>query len=334
MKLQSFLCLFFLSVVCSSCLTKNDYNKLPDKPRNILPPSTGNVSELVLIISDKLWAGKVGGVIREAFQESIKAVPQQEALFDIYNIEANEFSAIFKTHKNILYLSALEEPSFERKDERWAKDQLYVNLSNKTEDALLNILKARIYTIRSWFLEKDRQRRLEKLIISAEKKTQKHLKKSFSLNATIPKGYQVATEEKNFIWLRRDSPKRNVISNIWVYSEAYYNADQFNLEQLIHLRDSIGKEYVEGVRPQSFMATERLYSPHYNLVTKTPYTIETRGLWTMVNDFLGGAYVANAFLDDKKERFFYVEGFIYCPAERKRSHIHELETVLYSLSSN
>ena len=191
MKLQSFLCLFFLSVVCSSCLTKNDYNKLPDKPRNILPPSTGNVSELVLIISDKLWAGKVGVVIREAFQENIKAVPQQEALFDIYNIEANEFSAIFKTHKNILYLSASEEPSFERKDERWAKDQLYVSLSNKTEDALLNILKTRVYTIRSWFLEKDRQRRLEKLIISAEKETQKHLKKSLYAFEDVNTGHSL-----------------------------------------------------------------------------------------------------------------------------------------------
>ena len=334
MKLQSFLCIFFLSVVCSSCLTKNDYNKLPDKPRNILPPSTGNVSELVLIISDKLWAGEVGAIVRETFQENIRAIPQKEALFDLYNIEPKDFSNIFKTHKNILWLSIGDEEGLERKNQKWAKNQLYVRLSNETEGQLAQSMKNHAYKIRAWFLDKDQKRRLEKLKLNSEKEIQKQLQKAYEINTTIPKGYQVATAEQNFIWLRKDNPKMNVISNIWIYTEKYYSVEQFNKNHLIALRDSIGKVHIGGGRPNSFMATEMLYDPFHKLIKESPYTIQSKGLWTMKNDFLGGPYTAYAILDEEKQRMIYAEGFIYCPSERKRAHIFELEAILSGLKLN
>ena len=91
------------------------------------------LSELVLVISDELWAGSAGKVITDVLQENIKAIPQQEALFDIYNIEAKDFSNIFKTHKNVLWVSNSEDEKFERIDQMWSKDQLYVHLSNASE---------------------------------------------------------------------------------------------------------------------------------------------------------------------------------------------------------
>ena len=151
---------------------------------------------------------------------------------------------------------------------------------------------------------------------------------------TIPKGYQIASSDEDFIWLRKDNPKTNIISNIWLHSQAYLSPEQFNKKNLIALRDSLGKAHVEGSRPQSFMATELLYNPNYKLLKDQPYTIETRGLWTMVNDFLGGPYVAYAILDEKKQKIIYAEGFVYCPGERKREYIADLEAVLSSISIN
>ena len=82
------------------------------------------------------------------------------------------------------------------------------------------------------------------------------------------------------------------------------------------------------------MATEMLYDPDYKLIKNEPYTIETKGLWTMINDFLGGSYTAYAILDEEKQRIIYAEGFIYCPGERKRAHIFELEAILSGLELN
>ena len=100
------------------------------------------------------------------------------------------------------------------------------------------------------------------------------------------------------------------------------------------MRDSLGKVHVEGSRPKSFMATEMHYSPNYRLIKEMPYTVETKGLWTMKNDFLGGPYTAYAILDEEKQKIIYVEGFIYCPGERKRAHIFELEAILSGLKLN
>ena len=326
---------FSFAIACASCGKKTtNKKKSATATQSILPSNTGNLSELVLVISDELWTSSAGRIITDVLQENIKAIPQQEALFDIYNIEAKDFSNIFKTHKNVLWVSNSEDEKFERIDQMWSKDQLYVHLSNASEEALINNLKEHIYTIRSWFVEKDQQRRLQKLKTSADKEVEKQIQQSYELSITVPRGYQIASSEDNFIWLRKDKPKVNVVSNIWIYSEAYYSPEQFNKQYLIALRDSLGKAHVGGSRPQSFMAIETLYDPDYMLVKERPYTVATKGLWTMVNDFLGGSYTAYAILDEEKQRIVYAEGFIYCPSERKRSHIFELETILSGLELN
>ena len=161
MTLRSGLIIFFFTIACTSCWKKTTSKKPSSDTNKALPSNTGNVSELVLVISDKLWSGKAGEIISDILQENIKAIPQQEALFDIYNIEVRDFSSIYKTHKNILWISSSEKETFERVDQMWSKDQLYIRLSNTTEEALINNLKDHIYTIRSWFVNKDQQRRLQ-----------------------------------------------------------------------------------------------------------------------------------------------------------------------------
>ena len=333
--LRTAIYIFSFAITCVSCGKKTTHKKKSTAAtQSILPSNTGNLSELVLVISDELWAGSAGKIITDVLQENIKAIPQQEALFDVYNIEAKDFSNIFKTHKNVFWVSNSEDEKFERIEEMWSKDQLYIHLSNTSEEALINNLKEHIYTIRNWFVDKDQKRRRQKLKTSADKEMEIQLQKSYGLNMTIPTGYQIASSEKGFIWLRKDNPKANIISNIWIHSQAYINPEQFNKNSLIELRDSLGKAHVKGSRPESFMATETLYTPDYRLIKERPYTIETKGLWTMKNDFLGGPYTAYAILDEEKQKIIYVEGFIYCPGERKRSHVFELEAILSGLKLN
>lgn len=335
MKIQSLIVVLCFGLCFVSCEQKNTSSnpKLKDS-RVVLPPNTGNLSELVVVISDELWEGEVGGIIKSVFQESMLGIPQQEALFDIYAIESRDFSSIFQTHKNILWVSTGEKTLLEEKHQKWAKRQLFVNVSAETEEQLIQNLQKDAYKIRHWFMKKDQERRLRKLKLKSEKTLEKELDTSYGLNVVLPEGYQFAEAEDNFVWLRRDNPSTNIISNLWIHTEDYYSSNQLSKERLIQLRDSLGRVHVEGSRPQSYMATEMIYDPDYYLKSESPYTIETRGLWTMVNDFLGGSYVANLILDDKNQKLIYVEGFLYCPSERKRTHVHELEAVLSSIQFN
>ena len=99
MMLRTALYVFLIAIACVSCGKKTTHKKQSTAAtQSILPSNTGNLSELVLVISDELWAGSVGRIITDVLQENIKAVPQQEALFDVYNIEANDFSNIFRIY--------------------------------------------------------------------------------------------------------------------------------------------------------------------------------------------------------------------------------------------
>jgi len=330
-----FLSLFIvLSIFFSACKQNTEDGLKPATSRSVLPPNTGNISELVIVIPDVLWNGSTGKELKNIFQTNVLGIPQQEALFDVFAINPSQFSSIFQSHKNILWLSIDKTASVSRADEKWAKNQLFVSVKANSETELTNLLIEQGQKIRDWFLQKDLSRRVVKLKKEAEEEVQKEILGAYNFQMLVPKDYKVALAEDNFIWLRRDKPKVNVISNLWVHTIPYTSPVQLSKEYLIQLRDSLGRTHVEGARPQSYMTTEMLYEPDFTLVSENPYTVEMRGLWTMVNDFLGGSFISYTKLDEANQRIIYTEGFLYCPKERKRFHIQELEAVLFSFNTD
>lgn len=326
-----FLYLFVaLSICFSACKQNTEAGLKPATSRSVLPPNTGNISELVIVIPDALWNGVAGTELKNIFQTNVLGIPQQEALFDVFAINPSQFSSIFQTHKNILWLSIDTTASVSRTEEKWAKNQLFVSVKANSETELSALLVAQGEKISDWFLRKDLARRVLKLKKTAEKVVQKELLDTYNFQMLIPNGYKVALAEEDFVWLRRDKPKVNVISNLWVLTIPYTNPTQLSKEHLIQLRDSLGRTHVEGSRPQSYMTTEMLYEPDFTLLSQNPYTVEMRGLWTMVNDFLGGSFISYTRLDNANQRIIYTEGFLYCPKERKRFHMQELEAVMSS----
>jgi hypothetical protein len=322
-----------LSLCFSACKQNTEKGLKPSTSRSILPPSTGNISELVIVVPDNLWQGSTGLELKNIFQANVLGIPQQEALFDVFAINPSQFSSIFKTHKSILWLSLDKTPSVSRKDNHWSKNQLFVSVKAKSETELTNLLIEQGQKISDWFLQKDLARRVAKLKKTAEQEIQKEILEAYNFSMLIPKGYKITLAEENFVWLRRDKPKVNVISNLWVHTIPYTSPSQLSKEYLIQLRDSLGREHVEGARPQSYMTTEMLYEPDFSLVSEKPYTVEMRGLWTMVNDFLGGSFISYTRLDEANQRIIFTEGFLYCPKERKRFYIQELEAVLTSFKT-
>ena len=68
--LRTALYVFSFAIACVSCGKKTTHKKQSTAARqSILPSNTGNLSELVLVISDELWAGSAGKVITDVLQE-------------------------------------------------------------------------------------------------------------------------------------------------------------------------------------------------------------------------------------------------------------------------
>ena len=56
--------------------------------------------------------------------------------------------------------------------------------------------------------------------------------------------------------------------------------------------------------------------------------IESRGLWFVEGDFMGGPFLSYTFKDIDNRRLIVVEGFSYSPGAKKRDFVFELEAIL------
>ena len=61
------------------------------------------------------------------------------------------------------------------------------------------------------------------------------------------------------------------------------------------------------------------------------YVRELRGLWNMSGAFMGGPYIAHAFLNKSQKSIIIAFGYVFAPKFDKREYLRELEAI--SLSS-
>ena len=71
-RLQIFF-LMFTFFACNNSKLKKVYK----------PSSSGNINNLLLVIDDDLWGGRVGDVLRENVGSEIYGLPQIEPYFDL-----------------------------------------------------------------------------------------------------------------------------------------------------------------------------------------------------------------------------------------------------------
>lgn len=60
------------------------------------------------------------------------------------------------------------------------------------------------------------------------------------------------------------------------------------------------------------------------------YAVMMRGLWTVVNDFMGGPFVLNVVLDKENDRVVYMMGYVYAPDDKKRNMVRQVEAIVFS----
>ena len=157
----------------------------------------------------------------------------------------------------------------------------------------------------------------------------------FGIDISVLFSYRIAKKTENFAWLRKDV--KNGDLNLLIYELPYgtVKSDSTLLNSFMAVRDSIGKAHIPGPVKNSYMITEKKFSPH---IAKTTIdgknTIETRGVWDVKNDFMAGPFI-NYVIDDKvNNRQLVLEGFTFAPQVAKRDYMFELEAIIKSLHIN
>lgn len=323
----------------------------------MLPEASGEYGEIVILVNKDKWDGELGIALKEVFHASVPGLTRTEPYFTTRIIEPFQFNRIFKLAKNIVYVTSFEgnQPAdkwlqntfneeskqmvlndpdqfMRTQNDQFARRQKVLHLFGKDDATLMENLSKNKAIIQNYFNIAEKERLAKDLRTStATKKISERLKKKFGFNVKIPAGYELALLEDDFTWVRF-LPGVGPSKNLVVYFKPYESKDEFKHENIVKLRNEIGKNYIFGdpENPESFMTTEEKFVPisQRDISFDGKYTVETKGAWKTNNYSVGGTFVSYTFVDEVSNRLYYIEGFVIHPNEEHRELIREMESIL------
>src|SRR5690606_37118923 len=163
-----------------------------------LPPSTGGVNSLMVVLDTELWQGPVGDKIREEFAAQVLGLPQAEPLFSITQVPPQVFKTTTTYSRSVLYVEQEESSLAHINKDVYAKPQNVAVATGATEEALIANLDALAPKAIAAFKATE--------IAEAQRRMGRSLSKDaaleevFGLRLDVPSLYKVGKRDDNFVW--------------------------------------------------------------------------------------------------------------------------------------
>lgn len=325
---------------CSKKDNKNGdiKNSTSENPNN-LPSSGGKTLEMILVIPDEIYKHELKDSIGVHFMKECEGLSQPEPLFDVVQMKPGAFfkSEMFQKHRNVFIIDfnpTNKENSIFQKIDYKSYPQAYFQIIANNRDSLYSLITKYSPTIVHQFYNNEHRR-----VASAFKNYEnidltKKLKTTFKFSLAFSKEYSIAKFEDDFAWIRKDFKVNNEQKtlNIMIYKTPFLGNGMFNEEKIIELRNKISKANIPGPTRGSYMGTEERFPFYRKTVSLNGIpAVETRGLWRLFNDFMGGPFVNYCFRDEKNNQFIMIDCFLYAPNQEKRDELMQMESIVYSL---
>lgn len=328
-KLLTLLTIATLALFTASCGGEETNADGTVKDTRILPPSSGTHSELLLVMPDELWLGPAGEAFREIYLADQEGLPQAESYFDASRVEPKDVNKILQKAKNILWVEKSDTSFVKMTKDLWARPQRLVRITAPTEKAITAELRGSANQVMQAFKDHDMELIQTRLSRSAYAYTHENLKDIGIKSMLLHKGFDPTLNKEN---LKIFATKTVKTIQYIVISSRPMSEGLVSVDEIIAHRDSIGKNYFEGTYEGSYMTTEMLIPPAIaNTEISGMYALETRGLWRMEGDFMGGPFLSYSIYDEKNDRILTVEALLYGPQAKKRNIVLEMEAMLKSI---
>lgn len=345
-----------LASACVACTTTTKEKKA------LMPDSSGNLTEIV-VLSDK-------ATLDSAFKLQVAAVfsqplegqpPPGEQVFKVLFADEDFFKGYFIKHHNIFILLTTENA---RKLKKVVPENLVDKLIqvHKQKTGILGIKQETVFAQNQniFIVLADDKQSLQKKIVDKkddllalakthENETGKHkilgetpaksdklYQKSLidrGFGVRIPKSYRVATDESNFVWIRKQITNEEKEMSILLFEVPYTTTSMLSTDSLLAIRNKFTKKYIPGEIKGSYMKYSEVFIPvRKDQNFKEKYSVEIRGWWDVQGDFMGGPSYLRAVVDEANGRLVFAEGFLFYPNENKAKSMRELEILVNTLS--
>lgn len=300
--------------------------------KTLLPNVSGKAGEIMVVIERNYWEGALGDEVRTLLTDEVPYLPQKEPLFNLSNVPLAGFTDLFKVHRNILLLQVdpqIDSTGIFYHKDVWATPQSVVQVSAYTPEDAIGLLQDNGPLIVSWFEQAERDRVIGNALLYEERSLADTISTLFGGSPHFPKGYKLRKASPDFAWIAYD--REFVYQDILIYKYPITETEPFSAENIIKHRNEVMKNNVPGMFENSYMTTSPVLTP---LVDHVKYRgrdfMQTRGLWEVENDYMGGPFVSHSFYSPDGKDMIVAEAFVYAPRYDKRQYLLQVEALLYS----
>ena len=334
-KIATFVLLFLAAVGCREINTLTKESKKPIQ---------GGAYEVLVICNNLEWEGQLGEKLRDILEQPVEMLNQTEPMFNVLRITANDFRHLLVQHRNILKVvidSKSEQAQITAEYDVAAAPQIVLTFSAPSQAAALEYLNTNGDALLKVLEIAERNR----TIAYAEKHNVKVLNdllhNEFDINVKIPKGYELRSQSKDFIWASYEFPIAS--QGFFCYSYPYQGKGSLSVEHLVAMRNRFASR-IPGPSEGSYMITvEQIpdaeglgilpFRPLYrSIVVNGKEWIEMRGFWDVENDYMGGPFVSYTTINDATNEVFTIDCYVHSPKYGKRNFMRPLEHLVYLIS--
>lgn len=298
----------------------------------ILPNISGKAGEVIVVLDKAGWEGALGTDVRTVLGADFPMLPQPEPSYTLTNVLPSGFNDLFKVHRNILLFQIDPQAASEGvilRNNVWSQPQLVIQVSGYTAERADSVFMANAALITSAIEQIERGRVIVNTLQFENKEIYPVISELFGGGPHIPSGYYIKKLTDDFVWIANE--RQYTYQYVFVYSYPALAEDNFTEENIIAKRNEIMKANVPGMREDSYMTTGTYYTPVTTyLKYKGREFAETRGLWEVYNDYMGGPFVSHSFYSEDGRDIIVLEAFVYAPRFEKRQYLRQTESLLYS----
>lgn len=325
--------LLIASIILVSC----ENNKVKDPGKK---GSSGKTLEMLVVCDRDLYKGETKDKLNEIFRRPQKGFMTNEPIFDIVNIPPSSYESteMFKVHRNVLIIDIRpDNPNKVYKNiDQYAAPQVVFELAVTDMKMLDSFLVKYSPQIIDEMYAAEHRRIIKAFWNDRGVELMQRIQKQFGFELTISQEFEIAKMTDNFAWIRKEAKDFGI--GLFVQTMPFKSKNQFEKQSIIDAMDTALKSNVPGPSPNSYMATERRWEIE-SRQTKIAdhYATEIRGMWYVVNDFMGGPFVSYGFVSPDNKQFIILTAYTYSPRNTsstpyaKRDHLMQVESICHSV---
>lgn len=321
---------FFLAAALSmnSCKINMDLNST----------AGGKPYEMIVSVEDAVWNSEVQDTVEAIFQAPVEMINQYEPMYDVRRVKPSAMKDLIIRHRNILVLNvspSVKEAKSVAQVDPYSSPQLVITVNAPDTKSMAEYLSANRVELQNVFGIQERNRAVAYNKKYGNQRIEEKIEEMFGIKMNVPSTFEMKKDNGyNFMWLGQEYPVAS--QAIVIYSYPYTGQDNFDLENLIKMRNEFvgsipGPRYPDV---DSYMITvdmpEAMPVVRYLHINDRPWA-EMRGFWDVHNDHMGGPFVSYSTLVPETGSVFTIEGYVYSPKNSKRNYLRQLEHLVYTV---